>query len=53
MSNAENENETFELGEDGESWQGEPESLFGSYSVLSPGVQIVIDGRAVSAPQVE
>jgi hypothetical protein len=53
MSNAENETDAFELQEDGESWQGEPDALFGAYSVLSPGVQIVIDGRAVSAPQVE
>jgi hypothetical protein len=52
MSNAENENDTLEFGEEAEIWQGE-EALFGSYSVLSPGVQIVLDGRAVSAPQVE
>lgn len=51
MSSAENETDAFELREDGEDWRGEPDALFGSYSVLSPGVQIVLDGRAVSAPQ--
>ncbi len=28
----------------------DPDALFGDYSVLSPGVQIVLDGRPVSAP---
>ena len=27
-----------------------PETLFGDYCVLSPGVEIVIEGRPVSAP---
>jgi hypothetical protein len=27
-----------------------PEALFGDYSVLSPGVEIVLEGRPVSAP---
>jgi hypothetical protein len=53
MSGAENETDGFELQEDGESWQGEPDPVFGSYCVLSPGVQIVLEGRAVSAPLVE
>jgi hypothetical protein len=53
MSGADNETDASELQEDGESWQGEPDALFGSYTVLSPGVQIVLDGRAVSAPPVE
>ena len=50
MSGAENETDTSELLEDGETWISEPEALFGSYSVVSPGVQIVLDGQAVSAP---
>jgi hypothetical protein len=29
------------------------EALFGSYSVLSPGVEIVLQGRPVSAPVAE
>lgn len=29
---------------------GGAEALFGDYSVLSPGVQIVLEGRPVSAP---
>ena len=29
---------------------GNTEALFGIYSVLSPGVEIVLDGRPVSAP---
>ena len=32
---------------------GGAEALFGDYSVLSPGVQIVLEGRAVSAPAVD
>jgi hypothetical protein len=27
-----------------------PEVLFGAYSVVSPGVQIYLEGRPVSAP---
>lgn len=26
------------------------EALFGSYAVLSPGVEIVLEGRPISAP---
>lgn len=29
---------------------GGAEELFGDYSVLSPGVEIVLDGRPLSAP---
>ena len=29
---------------------GDTEALFGTYSVLSPGVEIVLEGRPVSAP---
>lgn len=29
------------------------EPFFGQYSVLSPGVQIVLDGRPVSAPALD
>lgn len=29
---------------------GGVEALFAGYSVLSPGVEIVLDGRTVSAP---
>lgn len=32
---------------------GGVEALFGGYSVLSPGVEIVLDGRTVSAPVVD
>lgn len=32
---------------------GPVEALFGQYSVLSPGVQIVLEGRPVSAPMAE
>lgn len=53
MCGADNETDPCELREDGEIWQGEPDALFGSYSVLSPGVQIVLEGRAVSAPQAD
>jgi hypothetical protein len=50
MSTTENDTEAFELSEDEQAFQaGDPEALFGGYSVLSPGVQIIIDGRAVSA----
>lgn len=28
-------------------------ALFGSYTVLAPGVQIVLDGRPVSAPSAD
>ncbi len=31
---------------------GAPDALFGCYSVVSPGVEIIIDGRVVSAPAV-
>lgn len=43
----ENDTDAFELPED----DGSPDAgdaLFGTYSVLSPGVQVIIDGRAVS-----
>jgi hypothetical protein len=53
MSSAENETEVAELPKDGDVDEGDAESLFGSYSVLSPGVQIVLDGRAVSAPHID
>lgn len=32
---------------------GGAETLFGDYSVLSPGVEIVLDGRPVSGPATE
>ena len=40
------EQESFE----GPITPGSAEALFGSYSVLSPGVEIVLEGRPVSAP---
>ena len=51
MSSTEDETDAFELAEDEQTYLGgPPEALFGGYSVLSPGVQIVLDGRPVSAP---
>ena len=32
---------------------GGAEALFGDYAVLSPGVEIVLEGRPVSAPAPE
>ena len=51
MSSSENDTDSLELAEDeGAMLDDSPDALFGCYSVLSPGVQIVLDGRAVSAP---
>jgi hypothetical protein len=51
MASTENDTDAFELPEEDQTaLPGAPDALFGSYSVLSPGVQIVIEGRAVSAP---
>ena len=50
MSSTENDTDAVELPEDDGFLGGDPDPLFGSYSVLSPGVQIILEGRAVSAP---
>lgn len=51
MSGNENETDAFELAEDADDEVSiGSDALFGCYSVLSPGVEIVIEGRAVSAP---
>jgi hypothetical protein len=54
MSTTENDSDSVELSEDEcSTFVTVPEALLGSYSVRSPGVQIVLDGRAVSAPPTE
>ena len=51
MSTTDNDTESFAEAEDDEAaGGGGADGLFGGYSVLAPGVQIVIDGRPVSAP---
>lgn len=50
MSGAENDPETLDQSEIAGVSQDEADGLFGAYSVLSPGVQIVIAGRPVTAP---
>jgi hypothetical protein len=51
MSSTDNDSEPFTEAEDGDpAADGGADALFGSYSVLAPGVQIVLDGRPVSAP---
>jgi hypothetical protein len=51
MSTMDNDTEPFAQSEEDEAGgDGGADSLFGCYSVLAPGVQIVIDGRPVSAP---
>ena len=48
---SEDDTDAIMLPEDEQAIPGDaPDALFGCYSVLSPGVQIVIDGRTVSAP---
>lgn len=53
MSSTENDTEAAELSGDEDVAEDTADPLFGSYSVLSPGVQIVLDGRAVSARHVD
>jgi hypothetical protein len=54
MSSTDEDTDAFELpGDDEAGAAGAPDMLFGVYSVLSPGVQIVLEGRAVSAPPAE
>ena len=51
MSNDDHENGPKELHEaELEAVQGGSGVWFGDYAVLSPGVQIVLDGRAISFP---
>jgi hypothetical protein len=51
MTGTDNETDGFELSDDEQGGiGGTPDALFGAYSVISPGVQIILDGRAVSAP---
>ena len=49
MSGAENDTEVLDPVENGDVTQDDPDALFGTYSVLSPGVQIVQEGRPDSA----
>ncbi len=44
----ENDTDAFEPSEDEATSPAAGDAFFGTYSVLSPGVQVVIDGRAVS-----
>lgn len=50
MNSTDDDIDPIVLAEDDNAVAGGAEALFGSFSVLSPGVQIVLDGRPVSAP---
>ncbi len=53
MGSMDDDTESFAKADEDHGGDDGADALFGEYAVLSPGVQIVLDGRPVSAPAVD